>query len=109
MDLNFSNIADCVWYLENRVIPCLRVFYPKFVIHHDPGTDVAQIDFDAPRVYNHSGIPRNYSAIRMKILPVVGSINRFPTITGKFFSTVHYSFDQWFIWGSLDMMIKAIV
>ena len=109
MDLNFSNIADCVWYLENRVIPCLRVFYPKFVIHHDAGTNTALIGFDEPRVYNHDGIPRKYVSIRMNILPVVGPMNRIPTITGKLFSIVHCSFDQWFNWGSLDMMIKAIM
>ena len=109
MDLDSANTADRVWYLENRVIPCLRVFYPKFVMRHDPGTTVAKMGFDELRIYYHGGIQRNYVSIRMNILPVVGPMNRIPTITGKLFSIVHCSFDQWFNWGSLDMMIKAIM
>ena len=109
MDLDFANIADCVWYLENRVIPCLRIFYPKFEIIHDPGTNVAHIGFDAPRVYNHMGIPRNYSAIEIRIRGNIPRSNRgnIPIIMGVLLSTVGF-FNQFPIWRSLDQMINRI-
>ena len=109
MDLDFSNTADCVWYLENRVIPCLRVFYPNFLIFHNPETSFALIGFDAPRVYDHGGITRNYSAIEIRIRGNIPRSNRgnIPIIMGVLLSTVGF-FNQFPIWRSLDQMINRI-
>ena len=106
MDLDFANIADCVWYLENRVIPCLRVFYPKFDIIHDLETDVAYIDFDELRDYDDAGISRRYYAIEIRI-PTANHRGNIPIIEGEMFSTFG-AFNQLHIWKSLDQMISCI-